>query len=266
MKRIVLTIFKVIVIVLGVSLLITGIGSLNQKPESTGSLQEGINSISSSSDTASTAGAITGSIMLCIIALALIILPSISIFRSIRPNNKKGRSSEKIEPSDLEACIEHWSEAIMKAPTIVWSVDDIAEKSDSWTRAKKELYVAGGLVYIAEHMISQNVAKNKARQFGEKLLDSVAKKYTSQMLEAQATRSQRSEYESIVKKAYYDFTDIKSASDNTPAGTIDYVVRMIIGLDPTMDKATLTTKLGDFLKNQRFADFANIASHILKKA
>ena len=166
--------------------------------------------------------------------------------------------------SDLDELIQNWTLSIVKAPLLVWTQNDLMSQSGNATRTSKEIYATAGMVYLAEHMVSQNVKdKAKVENFANKLINHVADSFSEQMLNDNATRADRAEFSNMVKKGYFYFWTRKEASENSPKGTTDMIIDKLHALDSSLSKNELETKLRDYLVGQRFSDFANIASHIV---
>lgn len=165
---------------------------------------------------------------------------------------------------DLNELIENWSVSILKAPLIVWTQDDLLSQSNNAARASREIYATAGMVYLAEHMVSQNIkSKAKVENFANKLIDKVADGFAEQMLNDNTTRADKAEFSNMVKKGYFYYWTRKEAADNTPKGTTDMVIDKLHELDSSLGKRELTERLRDYLVGQRFGDFADITSHIL---
>lgn len=179
------------------------------------------------------------------------------------------RLSGKRKPSastanDLDELIQNWTKSIVKAPLLVWTQGDLMSQSGNAARTSKEIYATAGMVYLAEHMVSQNVKdKAKIENFANKLINHVADSFSEQMLNDNATRAERAEFSNMVKKGYFYFWTRKEASENSPKGTTDIVIDKLHSLDSSLSKNEIESKLRDYLVGQRFADFANIASHIV---
>ena len=182
------------------------------------------------------------------------------------PKRKRSKKQGGYTPTsqDLDECIENWSQVILKAPLIVWTKDDLLSQTGSLERTQRETYAVAGVLYLAEHMVSRNVKNDRALEmFSDKLLSRVAELFAEQILSEEANRADKAEYSSKLKKAYFYYWNEKKPALNTPKGSTDLFIDIVATLDKTTPKSNFEENLKKYLVSQRFADFANIASHIL---